>query len=139
MTTMAAIHVNDEFTMSKCDIESLLEWACLVAAQVRRNPLCVEHHRRALQARGETVPRLDEITRWRRSAQFSDKEKSVLGLSEAISLYLTAKEIESPLREARAHFNPGELVRLSARVAALNDWIELRENAPIRVLVVEDR
>jgi CheY-like chemotaxis protein len=138
MRNLDAMRLEDSVTIPTFDIEFLLEWACLAAAQARHNSVCMEQHRRALLARGEATNRLDEITQWRESARFSDKEKSVLGLSEAISLHETMEEIETPLHAARAHLNPDELVRLSARVAAVNEWIELREDIPIRVLVVED-
>ncbi len=119
------------------EIDRLLEWAGLVAAQLRSNLVCMREHRQALISWGELPSRINQICSWRESNVFSIKERTVLGLSEAISGD-RCHDITPILCEAQRHLNTDEIVRLSANVMAVNEWIEMHHAPVVRVLVVED-
>ncbi len=120
------------------DFEHIQEWACLGAAQVRRNAVCIEKHRQILKAKGETEERQREVADWRRSPAFTAREKAALSVSESISLNESKESSKYVLEEARRYFDASEMVRLIMAVTAVNDWINLHSNPALRVLVVED-
>ena len=128
---------NDQAISVTHEIDRLLEWGALVAAQLRSNLVCMRKHREALISSGELPARINQIRSWRESNVFSIKERTVLGLSEAISDD-RCHDISPILCEARRHLNTDEIVRLSANVMAVNEWMEMHHAPVVRVLVVED-
>ena len=73
------VHATPEF-------EHLLEWVRLIAARAGNRLPCMEQHRQNLRALGETEQRLNALDHWRQSGVFTEREKTALRLSEAISL-----------------------------------------------------
>ncbi len=120
------------------ELEHLFEWIRLDASVVRNNRPCVEQHLQNLRARGETEERLNELHRWRVSPFFTEWEKAALGLSETISLHASEKFSTQVLKDVRRHFSVEDVLQLTLTTMAINDWIDLHEISPVRILVIED-
>jgi len=120
------------------EFERLLEWVRLSASHVRNNDAFVEEHRQRLRARGESKVRLNEFNQWHPSPVFTEKEKTGLRLSQAISLHEPPEKWSTILREARDHFSAHQIVRLMLAIVSVNDRIDYHAKAYDYVLVVED-
>jgi len=83
-----------------------------------------------LRVQGETKERLNECDHWCQSCYFTEREKAVLNLSQAVSLHECEEQSTQILKDARRHFNIHEIVWLTLAVMAVNDWIDLQENWP---------
>jgi CheY-like chemotaxis protein len=118
--------------------KSLLLWAQLAAAHWRGNAFCLKEHRASLLRSGEPEYRLDEIALWRLSDLFTEEERAVIALSEAISEGAQPDQLEPVLREAKRVLGSEEIHKLSSAVLAVNEWIDLHSGKPVRVIVVED-
>jgi len=100
----------------------LLDWARMRIAQIHESSAGMERHRHDLIARGESQERLDQLRVWRESACFSEKEKAVLILAEAISMSFSRPVLSQLLEVTRGHFEREELVSLLLAIMAVNDW-----------------
>ena len=123
---------------AESDFDSLLEWVRLYIARIRKNRHWMEKYRLNLRARNENETRLLELDRWRQSSAFTAREKAALSLGESVSRMETEELSREIYREVRRHFNPGELMHLTAETVAVNDRLNLHCTLPVRVLVVED-
>jgi two-component system, response regulator len=120
------------------DLDRVQEWARLTACQTRRNAAGMEKYRAILESQGEAQNRMQAIKAWRDSAVFTAREKAVLSLSEAMSSKLSQAPPPEVLKEAKRHFTPAEMIRLTLDIMAINDWINRHANSPSRILVAED-
>jgi AhpD family alkylhydroperoxidase len=118
--------------------QTLLQWAQLAAANFRGDAFCIEEHRQALLQSGESEQRVDEIELWQLPNLFTETERAVIALSNAISEQADPTQLGATLQEAKLHLDPSEIQQLSSSVLAVNHWIDLHGTKPIRVLVVED-
>ena len=110
------------------EFENLSQWVRLGASHARSNPACIEEHRQKLRAQGETEKRLDELDHWRQSIAFTEREKAALALSETVSLPESEEQSTLILKDAGRFFNIHQIVRLTLKIIAVNDWIDLRES-----------
>ena len=123
---------NDTFASPKPDvgINGLLDLVRLRVAQIRQCPVGIEKHQLDLKTRGESKNRLDQLTVWRESPFFSNKEKIALTLGETISLAPTKSILKQFIEEARHHFEKEELIALLLAILAVNDWNYLTTHRP---------
>lgn len=105
-----------------CADSDLLDWARMRIAQIHQSSVGIERHRLDLMARGESDERLHQLKMWRESSCFSEKEKVVLTLVEAISLGSTKPVLSQILERTRCHFKSEELISLLLAIMAVNDW-----------------
>jgi two-component system response regulator len=120
------------------DLENILDWARLLACQVRGNNGGIEKYRKVLEAREADRVRLKEISGWRDSAAFSTREKAAFRLCESMSLRRTKGPFQIALKEAKNYFNPDEMVRLALNILSINDWITHHSGSQGRILIAED-
>jgi two-component system response regulator len=120
------------------DLEPILTWACLAAAQTRRSISGVEKNRGILRTKGESESRLQEFGHWRTSTAFTEREKAALSLGESLSSKQSEEYSIPALKEAKNYFNREEMIRLTLSIMAVNDWADHHSGSSVRVLVVED-
>jgi CheY-like chemotaxis protein len=113
-------------------------WGQLAAASYRGNIFCIEEHRRALILSGEPEKRVDKIRFWTLPNLFTKAERAAIAFSEAISNRAYTNQLEDALEDVGQYFEPMEVQELSSSVLAVNQWIDLHESKPVRVIVVED-
>jgi AhpD family alkylhydroperoxidase len=113
-------------------------WAQLAAARVRGDAFCVGEHRNALLKAGESEQRVDKIGFCKLPNLFSEVERAVIAFSETISVSGHADKLNADLMEVKRFFTPAEIQELSTSVLAVNEWIDIHDEKPVRVIVVED-
>src|SRR4029453_7566356 len=65
--------------------DTTFELLCLRAGQINGCSGCVDIHSRALKALGEPEERIFMVAAWRHSTYFSDAERAMLALTEAVT------------------------------------------------------
>ncbi len=106
------------------EFERLLAWARLNVSLIQKSPALIDKYRHQLQGQGESGKRLAELPNWRRSPEFTKREKAALSLSEIIVFHERNELSGQSQRDARRHLNVDEIIRLSQTVKALNGEIE---------------
>lgn len=112
--------------LRQCGLEeSLLHLIKLRASQINGCAYCLDMHWKDLIASGENEQRLYLLDAWRESPYYSDRERSALAWTEAVTLITQGHVPDAVYDEARSHFNAKELSDLTLAVAAINAWNRL--------------
>lgn len=92
------------------------------ASQINGCAFCINMHTRDAIELGETAQRLFLLDAWRETELFSDKERSVLELTEAMTLITKGHVSDEIYSNAAAHLTPNELAAVIMAVVAINGW-----------------
>lgn len=92
------------------------------ASQINGCAYCINMHTRDAMELGETVQRLFLLNAWRETELFSEKEKAVLALTEAMTLITNGHVPDAVYKNAEAHLTPNELAAVIMAVVAINGW-----------------
>jgi len=92
------------------------------ASQLNGCAYCIDMHASDLRNMGETEQRLNLIVVWREAPMFTDKERAVLALTEAVTLISQAGVPQAVYDEVREHFSENEIVALLMAINAINCW-----------------
>lgn len=104
-----------------------LELVHLRASQINGCSVCVDMHARNLKAAGETEERAFAVAAWRDAPYFTDAERAVLALTEAVTR-LSDREDPVPdviWNEAARHYDERALATLVLSIATINVWNRL--------------
>ena len=104
---------------------SLLELVRLRASQVNGCASCIDMHSKDARAAGETEQRLYALSAWRDTPFFSDRERSALALTEAVTLVADTHVPNGVVDDAAEHFAPDELAKLVYAIVEINAWNRL--------------
>ena len=92
------------------------------ASQINGCAFCINMHTRDAMKLGETAQRLFLLDAWRETALFSEKERAVLELTEAITLITNGHVPDEVYKKAAAHLTPGELAAVIMAIVTINGW-----------------
>ena len=92
------------------------------ASQINGCAYCINMHTRDAMKLGETSQRLFLLNAWRETELFSEKEKAVLALTEAMTLITNGNVLDEVYKDAEAHLTPNELAAVIMAVVAINGW-----------------
>lgn len=92
------------------------------ASQINGCAYCINMHTRDAMELGETAQRLFLLNAWRETELFSEKEKAVLALTEAMTLITSGHVPDEVYKNAEAHLTPNELAAVIMAVVAINGW-----------------
>lgn len=113
---------------------TLLEMIKLRASMVNGCAFCVDMHTTEWLAQGEDVRRIVAVSAWRESPFFSDRERAVLALTDAVTRLDEHGVPDELYDEVRAHFSEAEYVDLVVGISQINVWnrlaISVRNVAP---------
>lgn len=102
--------------------KSLLELIKTRASQINGCAYCLNMHTRDAMKIGETAQRLFLLNAWRETNLFTEKEKAVLALTEAMTL-IAGKPISDEIYEnAKAYFSDKEFAAIIMAIVAINSW-----------------
>jgi AhpD family alkylhydroperoxidase len=99
----------------------------LRASQINGCSVCVDMHCRSLKKAGETDERLFAVAAWRDAPYFTDAERAVLALTEALTR-LSDRPDPVPdeiWTEATRHYDEPALAALLLAIATINVWNRL--------------
>lgn len=115
-----------EAYVRSCGLErGLLELVKTRASQLNGCGYCIDMHTKDARASGETEQRLYGLSAWRESPFYSERERSALAWTEAVTLLSDGPVHETLYEEARRHFSEKELVDLTLTLVAINGWNRL--------------
>ncbi len=92
------------------------------ASQLNGCAYCLDMHTKKLRSMGESEQRLYLLSVWREVPIFSEKERAVLELTEAVTNISAAGVPDSVYENARAHFSEKECVDLIMAINTINCW-----------------
>ena len=92
------------------------------ASHVNGRAYCIHMRTRGARARGETEERLYLLDAWHESPLYSERERTAVAWTEAVTLVSETDVSEGVYGQARQHFSETELVNLTLCIAAINAW-----------------
>ena len=109
--------------LHECDVEQpLLHLIKLRASQINGCAFCIDMHWKDLVALGEKEQRLYSLDAWRECPYFTDRERTALAWTEALTLITNGHAPDAVYEQARAAFNEKEISDLTIAVATINAW-----------------
>ena len=104
-----------------------LETKLLLLVKVRASLIngcayCIDMHWKDARAEGESEERLYNLSAWRESPLYSDKERAALAWTEALTLVSQTHAPDAEFHGVRAHFDDRQLADLTWAIAAINAW-----------------
>jgi AhpD family alkylhydroperoxidase len=99
----------------------------LRAGQINGCSGCVDIHSRALKAIGEPDERIFMVAAWRESTYFTDAERAVLALTEAVTRLADRPDPvpDQIWDEAARHYDEAQLASIVLSIAMINAWNRL--------------
>lgn len=100
----------------------LLELIKIRASQMNGCAFCIDMHTKDARSKGETEQRIYALDAWRETPFFTEKERSVLAWTEALTNIQQGHAPDAVYHELRAHFNENEQVNLTLAITTINAW-----------------
>lgn len=103
----------------------LLELIRLRVALLNGCAYCIDMHHKELESLGETSVRLSLLTAWQETNLFTNKEKTVFRLTDAVTRMRREPikdEVVDPLLE---YFTKSEVAMMTLAIGQINTWTRL--------------
>ena len=115
-----------EAYIQQCGLEkSLIELVKMRASQINGCAYCLDRHSKDARREGETEQRLYLLNAWHESPLYSERERSTLAWTEALTLVAKTHAPDGAYDTVRRHFADKELVDLSTLIGLINLWNRL--------------
>ncbi|MEK5099965.1 carboxymuconolactone decarboxylase family protein [Bacillus sp. FSL W8-0848] len=112
-----------EKAQSASSIDPILkELIKIRASQLNGCAFCLNMHTKDARKIGETEQRLYALNAWREAPFFTDKERAVLALTEAVTLIADEGVPDDVYEEVRKHFSEIETAELIMAAVTINAW-----------------
>lgn len=92
------------------------------ASQINGCAYCLDMHARDARKLGETEQRIYLISAWREAPQFSEQERTILAMTEEITLINQKGLSEETYQQAIAHFGETGVAQLIMHIVSINAW-----------------
>jgi AhpD family alkylhydroperoxidase len=100
--------------------EKLVHLVYLRVSQLNGCAYCVDSHTHEALAAGENAQRLYNLTVWRETSFFSEKERTALAWAEAMTSLTEHHPTQELHEETRRGFSEKEFIDLTLAIAAIN-------------------
>ncbi|MBY0088963.1 MULTISPECIES: carboxymuconolactone decarboxylase family protein [Brevibacillus] len=102
--------------------KKLIEMIKIRASQINGCAFCMDMHTQDARKLGETEQRIYLLSVWRESAVYTEAERAVLALTEAVTV-ITANGVSEELyQQVREHFDENQYVALIMAINTINSW-----------------
>jgi AhpD family alkylhydroperoxidase len=101
---------------------SLLELVKMRASQINGCAFSIDMHSKNARMNGETEQRLYALSAWRETTFFTNRERTALAWTEALTLITQGCAPDEVYAEVRKEFGEEELVNLSLAIITINGW-----------------
>lgn len=119
---LRAVNALDRYA-TNCGLEApLRELIRLRASQINGCPYCIDMHTKDARTGGESEQRLYNLSVWRETPYYTERERAALALTEAVTLIATERVSDEVYAEAKLHFSDDELVKLMINISMINVW-----------------
>jgi AhpD family alkylhydroperoxidase len=102
--------------------DGLVHLLKLRASQINQCAFCVRMHTRDALKSGETSDRISVLTAWRESGYFTEKERAVLSLIEAVTRVSEGQVPDAVYDEAASHLSDQEIAAVEWLAIVINAW-----------------
>lgn len=92
------------------------------ASQINGCAYCINMHTRDALALGETNQRLFLLDVWQETDLYTEKERAVLALTEAMTLLTNGQVPDDIYKNASKHLSHKELASVIIAIVAINGW-----------------
>jgi AhpD family alkylhydroperoxidase len=92
------------------------------ASQLNGCAYCIDMHTKDARAIGETEQRLYGLSAWRDTPYFTERERSALAFTEAVTLLASDHVPTEAYDEVAAQFTPDEVAALISLIVTINAW-----------------
>jgi AhpD family alkylhydroperoxidase len=100
----------------------LYELIKIRASQINGCAYCINMHTRDARKMGETEQRINLLNAWREAPFYSDKERVVLELTEAVTRISEQGVPQDLYERVRAHVDEEEYVAIIMAINTINAW-----------------
>lgn len=100
----------------------LYELIKLRASQINGCAYCINMHTRDAMKEGETAQRLFLLDAWRETELYTERERAVLALTEAMTLIAGSHVPDEVYEAAAAQLSEKELAAVMMAVVTINGW-----------------
>lgn len=101
---------------------TLYEFIKIRASQINGCAFCLDMHTSALRKMGETEQRIYLLSAWRDAPLYTDKERAVLELTEAVTTISAAGVPQELFDRVRKQFDEREFVTVIMAINTINSW-----------------
>jgi AhpD family alkylhydroperoxidase len=119
--------------------QSLIELVKIRASQINGCAYCINMHTDDARKHGESEQRLYLLDAWRDSPLYSDRERTALAWTEALTLIAETHAPDADYQAVRSQFSDSEMVHLTVLIGTINAWnriaIGFRAVHPVKVKV----
>jgi AhpD family alkylhydroperoxidase len=103
----------------------LMELIKIRASQINGCAYCLDMHTKDARAFGETEQRIYCLNAWREAPFYSDAERAVLELTEAVTLVASSRVNDELYKNVRHYFDEKQYVDLIILINTINSWNRL--------------
>ncbi len=122
---MMAMQALEQY-VAKSELETaLLDLVRTRASQINGCAYCIDMHTKDARLSGETEQRLYELSAWRETPFYTERERAALAWTEALTLVGNSHVPDDVYTLARQFFDEKELVDLTMAIIAINGWNRL--------------
>jgi AhpD family alkylhydroperoxidase len=104
---------------------ALIELVKIRASQINGCAFCIDMHTKDARAEGESEQRIYALSAWEETPFFTDRERTALALTEAITLVREGHVPDEVYEKGRTSFSEEELVNLTLAIITINGWNRL--------------
>lgn len=102
-----------------------LELIKIRASQINGCAFCLDMHTKDARKLGETEQRIYLLNAWREADVYSEEERAILALTEAVTLIAERGVSEDVYAQVREHFEEKQIVSLIMAINVINSWNRL--------------
>lgn len=117
-----AMSALEKFVRASSLEKSLVELVKIRASQINGCGFCINMHTKEARSEGESEQRIYALSAWRDTPYFTEKEKSALALTEAVTLIASHHVPDEVYNEAAKHFDNHSLSELIMAIITINGW-----------------
>lgn len=103
----------------------LYELIKIRASQINGCAFCINMHTKEARKMGESEQRIYLLNAWREAPFYTDKERAVLELTEAVTRISDNGVSQGLYERVRAHVNEEEYVAIIMAINTINSWNRL--------------
>lgn len=112
----------EKYLMTTSINETLKELIKIRASQINGCAYCIDRHTKDARKLGETEQRIYALNAWRETPFFTQEERAVLALTEAITLVAETHVPDDVYEEARKYFEEKQIAEIIMQIATINAW-----------------
>lgn len=102
--------------------KKLIELIKIRASQINGCAFCLDMHTQDARKLGETEQRIYLLSVWREAAVYTEAERAVLALTEAVTMITKGGVSDEVYEQVREHFDENQYVALIMAINTINCW-----------------